>query len=273
MSSCPGRVAHAAGAAFDSIAEQYDDIFTYSLIGRAQREAVWSVLLQTFRAGDRVLELNCGTGEDALFLARMGVSVYACDASERMIAVAAWRMANASRGSQVQLEVRPTEQIGSLPKPRDFDGVLSNFSGLNCVADLSVVARHLATVVKPGGRLVLCLSSRFCLWEAGWYLAQGKIKSAIRRWKGRTVASLGKFQVPVQYPTLREIKRRFRPEFVIRKCKAVGLMVPPSYVEHLARRFPRAVRSLESLDRKISGFPGCRVLGDHMLLVMERTTA
>lgn len=269
MSSCPTS---AAGVAFDSIAEQYDDIFTYSLIGRAQREAVWAVLHDTFRAGDRILELNCGTGEDALFLARMGVSVYACDASPRMISVAAWRMANASRSAQVQLEVRPTEQIGALPVSRSFDGVLSNFSGLNCVDDLSTVARRLSRLVKLGGSLVLCLSTRFCLWETGWYLAHGKIESAFRRWKGRTVAALGDFQVHVQYPTLRDIKRTFGPEFKLRTCRAVGLTVPPSYVEHLARRFPRFLRRLEAVDRRFAELPGVRVLGDHMLLVLEKTT-
>ena len=72
---------HAVGLAFDTIAEQYDDLFTHSLIGRAQRNVVWEVLRHTFIPRERILELNCGTGEDALFLSRMGVSVHACDAS------------------------------------------------------------------------------------------------------------------------------------------------------------------------------------------------
>ena len=166
MTSCSAPQ-HSAGAAFDSIAEQYDDLFTRSLIGRAQRDAVWDVLRQEFRDGHRVLELNCGTGEDALFLSRMGVSVYACDASERMIAVASSRMACESRGPHVQLEVRQTERIGGL-SAEPFDGVLSNFSGLNCVEDLPEVARQLAVLVKPRGRLVLCMSTRVCLWETLW---------------------------------------------------------------------------------------------------------
>ena len=39
MTSCSSGALHQAGLAFDSIAEQYDDIFTRSLIGRAQRDA------------------------------------------------------------------------------------------------------------------------------------------------------------------------------------------------------------------------------------------
>ena len=66
-----------AGLAFDTLAERYDDMFTNSLICRAQRDAVWSMAIRTFRRGDRILELNCGTGEDALFLAHHGITVLA----------------------------------------------------------------------------------------------------------------------------------------------------------------------------------------------------
>ena len=58
---------------FDSLAEKDDDFFTRSMIGRAQREAVWDVMINTFDSGSHILELNCGTGKDALFLAWMTV--------------------------------------------------------------------------------------------------------------------------------------------------------------------------------------------------------
>jgi ubiquinone/menaquinone biosynthesis C-methylase UbiE len=76
---------HAAGAVFDRLAPSYDSEFTDSIIGRAQRNSVWKVLLRTFHAGDNILELNCGTGEDALFLAQHDISVFSCDASQAMI--------------------------------------------------------------------------------------------------------------------------------------------------------------------------------------------
>ena len=64
----------ARAAAFDAIAEHYDDLFTNSLIGRAQRQAVWEIASRHLRPGGLVLELNCGTGEDALFLANSGMT-------------------------------------------------------------------------------------------------------------------------------------------------------------------------------------------------------
>jgi ubiquinone/menaquinone biosynthesis C-methylase UbiE len=263
-------VGHAAGLAFDSIAEQYDELFTRSLIGRAQRNAVWAVLRSTFRPGERVLELNCGTGEDALFLARMGVSVLACDASPKMISVAERRMATEASGTQVKFEVRPTERIAELRGAGSFDGVFSNFSGLNCIADLGDIARQLSILVKPGGRLLLCFSTRFCLWESLWYLVRGEPKRAIRRWKGHAGASLGDVELTVKYPTMREIRKQVGPMFSLQSCRGIGVAVPPSYLEHLARRHPGVLQNLEAIDRCIAGWPVCRVIGDHVLLALER---
>jgi SAM-dependent methyltransferase len=264
---------HQAGLAFDGIAEQYDDVFTQSLIGRAQRDAVWDILRQTFRAGERVLELNCGTGEDALFLSRMGVSVVACDASERMIAVATRRMATVLGEAPVRLKTLPTERVCELGDRELFDGVLSNFSGLNCVADLSEIAQQLCGLVKLGGSMVLVLSTRFCLWESLWYLAHGEAARAVRRWKGHTTASLGDATVEVHYPTMRDIDRRFRPFFRLRSWKGIGVTVPPSYVEQLARKHARVLRKLQAVDHVIGSWPVCRSIGDHVLLVLERTEA
>lgn len=273
MTSCSSGTWQTAGMAFDSIAEQYDDIFTRSLIGRAQRDTVWDVLRTIFRPGDRVLELNCGTGEDAMFLATLGVSVVACDASERMINVATRRTQSVPQGAEIQFEACPTEHIADLRDRGPFDGALSNFSGLNCVPDLLGTAQRLATLIRPGGSLVLVLSSRFCLWESVWYLAQGKPIRAGRRWKGKVTASLGSIDLEVRYPTVWGISRLFRPFFVLRARRGVGVAIPPSYVEGLARKYPEALRKLQAFDRKVASWPVCRSIGDHTLLVLERTPA
>src|SRR5215472_13401162 len=75
-------------APFDTVADCYDEIFTISKIGQAQRASVWKELEKTFHSGDRILELGCGTGIDACFLAQRGVAVVACDASSQMIELA-----------------------------------------------------------------------------------------------------------------------------------------------------------------------------------------
>jgi SAM-dependent methyltransferase len=268
----PLAMAHPPQAAllFDQMAKDYDETFTESMIGRAQRDAVWSKLLRTFHPGDRILELNCGTGEDALFLARNSIAVTACDASEQMIQVARHRLSTEAPGAPIQFHLLPTEQIGKLKEINQFDGGFSNFSGLNCVSDLSQTTENLAALLPPKAQLLLCLSTRFCLWEMLWYSLRGNFRKAFRRTSGKTTSTVGKFTVDVYYPTVRDLRQLFLPHFKMRSITGIGVAVPPSYVEGWIRKHPVLLSSLRKIDGRICSIPGVRVLGDHMLLHLER---
>jgi SAM-dependent methyltransferase len=265
--------AFAAAVAFDSIAEQYDELFTRSVIGRAQRGQVWDALAKTFKQGDSVLELNCGTGEDAIFLARRGISVVAADVSEKMIAIAMQRHAEEAPQLPIRFRQLASEELHLLQPPCLFDGVFSNFSGLNCVANLGGVAQQLAGLVVRGGPALLCLSGRICVWETLWHLAHGQARRAFRRWRGWNNASVNGIPVLVRYPAVGELRRMFSPWFALRSFTGIGVLVPPSYGETWARRHPRLLRILSALDRELCHVPGLRVAGDHVLLHFERTSA
>jgi ubiquinone/menaquinone biosynthesis C-methylase UbiE len=265
--SYPGS---AAGNAFDRIAENYDRIFTDSLIGRAQRDAVWKVLTRTFRRNDNILELNCGTGEDAIFLAGKGISVFACDASQQMVAKAEQRLRHSSPQTSAVFCELPTERIGELHPETQFDGAFSNFSGLNCIADLSVVASSLESLIKQNGRLILCFSTRFCLIEILYFLFFGQWRKALRRCKGYAEVTLDDVEFTVYYPTIRQIRRHFAPGFRLYFCTGIGVSVPPSYLEAWARRHLSIFRLLRRLEGLLATFPVLRSTGDHVLLCFEK---
>ena len=262
----------AAGAVFDRLAPSYDRDFTGSLIGRAQRNAVWKVLLKTFHPKDSILELNCGTGEDAFFLARNDISVFACDASQQMIARANQRLNVSSPPHLVAFCHLPTERIAELDPAIGWDGVFSNFSGLNCIEDLKPVATSLAKLVKPGGHLLLCLSTRLCLMEILYYLSQGQVRKAFRRCKGHNIAHLNDVPLPVYYPTLRTLRRSFAPHFKLRSHTGVGVAIPPSYLEPWAQRHPCVFRLLCRSETLFANLPFLRTTGDHILLCFEKVT-
>src|SRR4051812_40651344 len=72
--------------AFDSAACVYDEEFTNTPIGRLQRTRVLKFLSHGLKdEGLIILEINCGTGEDAIWLAGQGHNVTATDASAKMI--------------------------------------------------------------------------------------------------------------------------------------------------------------------------------------------
>ena len=263
------QYSYAAGRAFDSIAREYDQLFTNSRVGRAQRDVVWEYAAALFPAGGHILELNCGTGEDAVFLAERRIEVTACDASELMIQQARARSPR-DGASQIQFHVLPSERIDVLTSPEIFDGAFSNFSGLNCVPDLGMIARKLAGRMKSGAPILLCLSTRFCVWEMLHYVFRGDLRRAFRRCGGKSQGRIRSETFPVYYPTLRAVANSFRPFFRLRSATGVGLVVPPSYMEDWAARNPRLLGFCIAIDRLLRGLPWIRVLGDHMLLHLER---
>jgi SAM-dependent methyltransferase len=263
---------HGASAAFDRMADTYDATFTESSIGRAQRNVVWNSLKKAFRPGDRVLDLNCGTGEDALFLAKRGICVLGCDASVRMIEVAERRKALEAPNASLQFRLLKNEDVDALSSTAPFDGMLSNFSGLNCVAEPSQVARNLTPLLKPGAVALICISTRFCLWEIAWHGARANFTKAFRRLRGSALARLNEITVPVWYPTIARMRESFSPWFRLRSTRAVGLFVPPSYLESWARKHATVLAFLEAMDRVFSAWPILRGVGDHVLLEFERTS-
>jgi ubiquinone/menaquinone biosynthesis C-methylase UbiE len=230
------------------------------------------VLTRNFRANEKVLELNCGTGEDAIFLASNGIAVFALDASPQMIARAEQRLQHSGPQNPVVFCELPTERIGELHPETQFDGAFSNFSGLNCIADLDAVASSLAGLVKQGGRLVLCFSTRFCLIEILYYLSVGQWRKAFRRCKGYSEVILDGIQFTVYYPTVRKIRQSFARDFRLDSYTGIGVAIPPSYFEGWIRRhagFDSLLRRMETL---LATFPLLRSTGDHVLLCFEKVS-
>ena len=154
-----------------------------------------------------------------------------------------------------------------------FDGVLSNFSGLNGVADLNRTARDLASMVSVGAPVILCLSTRFCLSETLWFLLHGKFRKAFRRYSGIATLKIGNSTTKIRYPGLREVRKLFSPSFLMRSCTGIGVAVPPSYLEPIFRKYPSVLGLLCRIDKGISHLPLFRTIGDHMLLYFERVEA
>jgi ubiquinone/menaquinone biosynthesis C-methylase UbiE len=267
MSTQPNQ---SAQAYWDFTAETYDQIFPNTVIGQAQRDVVWGELTRVFHSGQRVLELNCGTGIDAVHLAQSGVTLLACDISPRMIELACRRSSTTQVGGLIDFRVLATEDIAALVDERPFDGAFSNFAGLNCVEDLSAVARNLARLLKPGAQLLVCLMGRFFLWEAAWYLVHGNPRKGLRRFTCGSAGSLNDHaMVRVYCRSVGTVAQIFAPEFRLRHWRGVGVTIPPSPLEGWAGRFPRLLKWLTRTDRWIGQIPIFRSMADCVLLQFE----
>jgi len=255
---------------FDVMAQDYDRAFTHSPIGRYMRAATWRRIDAAFCPGDRVLELNCGTGEDAVHLSRRGVRVLATDASPQMVAATKAKLATADMVGDVQTEVLRIEDLSSLRSTLPFDGVLSNFGGLNCVSDFAAVGRDLAMLLRSGGRALLCLMGPAVPWEWAWFLARGEPRRAARRLDPAGAAWHG---LRIRYPSIRRLRRDFEPWFRCTRVSAIGALVPPSFADEWARKHPRLLRTLDRCERRFEAVPPLPQLADHYLIELERNDA
>jgi len=239
---------------FDAIAGKYDRLWTATPVGRGQRLAVWEQIDRLFHPGQCVLDLGCGTGADALHMQSRGINVYGVDSSESMVAIAKTRGLSADL-----ISIEELQQIPAL-----FDGALSNFGALNCVASLDGVAASLAQKIYAGGYVALCFIGSFCVWETGYYLFRGQWKQAFRRIRRRVRSSFG---IDVFYFSRRSILAAFSRNFRLMGTYGIGLLVPPSYVTGLS---DRTVARLAELDKRCAHWPLLRRLADHRLYVFER---
>jgi SAM-dependent methyltransferase len=240
------------------MAIDYDDTFTATAIGSTMREAVWNRMGVLWPSGSRVVELNCGTGVDAAWLGERGVVVVATDAAAEMVAVAQRRGVDAR-----QLRA---ESIADLAPLGPFDGALSNFGGLNCVADVGTVVDGLAACLRPGGTALLCIMGPAVPWEWAWYLLHRQPRRAFRRfaevtwWRG----------LAIRYPSIRSMRRRLAPHFDVGRVWALGALIPPSYAEPWAQRHPQALARLARAERRIDRWPGVAQLADHYVIEVTR---
>lgn len=102
--------------------------------------------------GQRVLDVGCGAGLDALVAARRvaGGRVVGIDFSAAMVA----RAAAAAREARLPVEFRLTEAGGLDEPPASFDAVLAN-GVLNLNPDRERLLAEMGRLLRPGGRLFI----------------------------------------------------------------------------------------------------------------------
>jgi SAM-dependent methyltransferase len=252
--------------AFESLAADYDRSFTATTIGTMMRRAVWRRCDLRFPAGSRVLEMNCGTGEDAVHLGQRGVHVYATDAAAAMVEIASIKVARAGVGERVKVAKLAWEDLDLLEQDC-FDGALSNFGGLNCVADVESIRLPLAERLRPGAVALLCVMGPLTPWEWVWYLLRKDPGKAFRRLRRGGAAWSGQ---RIRYPTIGSIRRALWPQFRALRASAIGAILPPPYVERWASRHPSMLARLERWERRLEALPPLPWLADHYLLELER---
>ena len=222
----------------------------------------------------RILEIGCGTGEDALQFAERGFHVVATDNSTAMLQVTRRKLINARETvrDRVQVEMLDASDPGSanLLFEQDFDLVFSNFGALNCVSDLRPMLDYAHNHLKPNGYVAFTIMGRFCAWEILGFAARADLRRVRRRWSGQSEWSVNGLKQDVWFPSVRAIKRIARPKFMPVAVYGIGALLPTSEFFGACERWPTLFRQLVRVERVLAPFWPVNRISDHFLIVLQR---
>lgn len=234
------------------------------------RSLVQDIYLRYFHEGRELLELNSGTGIDAIYLAQKGIKVFATDISPKMINILRQKAKDNGLENFITAEAYSFSEIGRIER-KDFDGIISNFGGLNCINDFTRLSSDLTPKLKDGGKFIVVVMNKFCPWEILYFLLKLDFKNAFRRFKrGGILADFNGEKVQTFYFFPKQFGRYFLDNFELEKIYTLALYTPSPYLMGIYNRFTWFVKLMMRIDNVVKGvFPFNR-FGDHFILVLRK---
>jgi 2-polyprenyl-3-methyl-5-hydroxy-6-metoxy-1,4-benzoquinol methylase len=257
--------------AFDSVAADYDGPRGNNALIQDMRSEMWRIIDATFAPGSRLIDLGCGTGLDAVRMARVGHHVMAADWSQRMVDRTRERAECEQLTGSVQAITVGAHELSRVDGRAEFDGAYSNLGALNCVPDLAEMASQCARLLKPRATLVFSVIGRICPWEIGYYALKmnwGRLR--VRFAAAMVPVGMNKRVVWTRYYTPREFYGAFERQFSLGHWRGLCLFAPPPYMTEMRERRFRLYERLWRLDRRAAGWPVLRNMGDHFVMVMTK---
>lgn len=217
-------------ALFDRAAKDYDAWYEDGL-GKLVDQAERTLVKKMFKpSGGRILEVGCGTGQYALWLAAQGYDLTAVDVSSAMLAQARAKLAKRGlRATWYEADIRDIQKrLGS------YHGILA-VTALEFIPDPAQLLAALFEHLAPGGCLVVGFIGGGSAWsrlyaeiaaaDADSVFAQARFytEEEIRAWKiGDAVELAGALYFPPEVASAEQAQQMERersgcPGFLVAK--------------------------------------------------------
>lgn len=258
--------------AFDDAAAGYDSDFTFSAVGMEQRKRVWHYFDRYLpKEPINILELNCGTGEDAFYLNQKGYFITATDISEKMIETANRKKEKLS--GLPDFSIMDMQNIRTEKTGKKFNAIVSNFGGINCLKpeDIKELALSISVRLNKGEQCILVVMGTGCYWEKIYYFFKKGFRVAANKRKHSPV------EVPVENRMVKtwfykpsELRSLFHQNFNQTHCHPIGLFIPPSYLNNWFSKRKMLLNVLVKMEQLFSFAGFLSNSADHYLIVLER---
>jgi ubiquinone/menaquinone biosynthesis C-methylase UbiE len=261
----------AAAQAFSRQAPVFDELYAGNTIVQYKRQRVREHVLQYLQPGSAILELNAGTGDDAIYFAKLGHTVHATDISDMMQNMLREKVRLNDLNGNITHELRSFTDLKNLFNRGPYDVIFSNFAGLNCTNQLPKVLESFNPLLAPGGFVTLVILPKFCLWEF-MMLFKGKFRTAFRRFagnKGSKARVEGEF-FRCWYYNPSFIERHLEMNFKLLSVEGLCTLVPPSYIEKFAEKHSRLYRFLRKREEKWKTKWPWKNIGDYYIITLQK---
>lgn len=234
--------------AYDNIAKHYDAQLSSDFW---IRRILWERYLETFPRGSHLLDVGCGTGIDALFLARHGIHVTGIDISRSMVAVLLEKAESEGLSEYIEAYVAHLDELSTWPSSPQFDGIISAFGSLNTVDNLFMFSDNAARLVRSGGHVIVHMVNPSSLWEWIYLFGRGRWRRATQLSK-ETERLFPISGINVRHSLVRPLtaySRYFERHFSLVQCFGIGILRPPPNKSWISPCIETALGKLESTIR------------------------
>jgi len=254
--------------AFTRQSSNYDQYEEGNHILKWMRQQVRNHALEFLKPGDKILELNSGTGIDADFFAEKGFTIHCTDLSDGMVEQMKNKFSSGKYSDKITIQQCSFTELNKIGDKK-FDFIFSNFGGLNCISDLRESTKFYPSLLNKNGRVCLVILPPICPWEL-IQLFRGKFKYAFRRLKRNgTMANVEGIKFQTYYFSASNVMKALGRDFKLLKLESLALFTPIPQMEKIPKKFSGLTRLLNKMDEKISGiFPFNRI-GDHIIVTAE----
>lgn len=255
--------------AFNRQSAVFDEIYSSNFIIQYKRKRVRDHVASFLPANSNILELNAGTGEDAVYFASKGHTVHATDIAITMQQQLRTKVFAQGLQERISTETCSFTDLASLQNKGPYDLIFSNFAGLNCTGELDKVLQSFSLLLKPEAFVTIVIMPPFCLWEM-LLLFRGNFKTAFRRFNSRdgVTANVEGVSFTCWYYSPAYIEKAVHPNFEVLAVEGLCSIVPPSYFESFPKRYPRLYICLQKIENKLKRKWPWKTMGDYFIITL-----
>lgn len=253
---------------FSSIYDEYEKLSRENYIDIARRDCIRDHVNSFLKHNHKILEINAGSGIDAVYFAKKGHSVLATDIateSEKIISTKIRELGLTHLRFQKCsfLELKNIEN-------EKFDHIFSNFGGLNCTDNLTLIFNLFDALLNPNGFVSLVIMPPYYPWEMATILKGNK--NAFRRLqKNGVFANINNHSIKTFYHTPNQVKKAFGKNFKHIATQNIGTFYPSAHFVSL-QKHKNIISKLIQFDTWINNYPFMvKGVGDYFIITFQKT--